>query len=272
MGKKILENQRLIMEKGLAVHHGILVMNWDELTALEEKLRQKPDDFFLWAARGVLYFNEDFEKSVESFSRAIALNPLNANQYYNRGRKYLSLDRFPEALADFSAAAFLDPLDSWKWHFWGVAHFFLKHYEEALTMMYRAVDTHNSYGSGKIEMEIDWIFMICHRLGRNEEASAALELLDGTVLANMEETAYKKRVLLYKGIVSLDQYLAAVNKERDMLKITGIYAGAFYCQYVLNERDKALALLDEVLAVRGDTHAFAYKMALIDRKEWSHRD
>ena len=126
--EKIQERQLKLMREGGATR-GPIVMDEEILKEMEARLAKDPKDFIAWVSRGILYFNEDFEKSIESLSHALALQPFNGDQYYNRGRKFLSQDRYPQALADLTLSTRLDDKDAWKWHFCGVAHYFLEQYE-----------------------------------------------------------------------------------------------------------------------------------------------
>ena len=97
----VKERQIKIMQEGGATS-GPIVMDWDMLKEVDAFLKDHPDSFKAWVARGILYFNEDFEKAIESLSHALAIDPFNGDQYYNRGRKFLSQDRYPQALADLT--------------------------------------------------------------------------------------------------------------------------------------------------------------------------
>lgn len=80
----VKERQINIMKAGGATR-GPIVMDWDMLKEVEAFLKDHPDSFKAWVARGILYFNEDFEKAIESLSHALAIDPFNGDQYYNRG-------------------------------------------------------------------------------------------------------------------------------------------------------------------------------------------
>lgn len=100
------------------------IMSMEE--KLEAELRVAPQDHAKWVQLGQAYFDTDFRKAHACFSRALALEPFNAQDRLNRGRKSLSMDAFEEALADFSLAVRLDPQDGFKWHYLGNACFFLE--------------------------------------------------------------------------------------------------------------------------------------------------
>jgi len=261
------ERQLHIMEHGLA-SRGPIVMDWDELKKVEERLKEDPENFCLWVARGILYFNEDFEKSIESLSMALSYNPFNADQYYNRGRKFLSQDRFVQALSDFILATRLDDKDAWKWHFQGVAYFYLDRYNEAIASFYKAIACHVKNDTHNIPPEVDWIWMSWMRLGNREEAANCLKLVTKETEVERGDLMYKKRVLLYKGELSLEEFDSTVERDVSKRGITELYGAAAYCHYVLGDDKQAVKYLDEVLAYPTEHHAFGYKMALVEREQW----
>jgi tetratricopeptide (TPR) repeat protein len=264
---EIGERQLNIMEKGLAAK-GPIVMDREKLKEVEEQLAKDPENFCLWVARGILYFNEDFEKAIESISHALSIDPFNSDQYYNRGRKFLSQDRYIQALADFTLAVRLDTNDAWKWHFRGVAYFYLARYHEAIDSFYKGIEMHKKNGTHNIPPEVDWIWMSWMRLGDEKEAKKCLDLVDQNTEVERGDLMYKKRVLLYKGTMSLAEFDAAIERDNPKRAITELYGAAAYCHYILKDNKKAIQYLDEVLAYNADRHAFGYKMALVERNTW----
>ena len=262
------ERQLHIMEHGLATR-GPIVMDWDELEKVEKKLESDPENFCLWVARGILYFNEDFEQSIESLSMALSLNPFSADQYYNRGRKFLSQDRFVQALSDFVLSTRLDDKDAWKWHFQGVAYFYLNRYNEAIASFYRGIELHKKNGTHNIPPEVDWIWMSWMRLGNKEEAKKCLDLVNANTEVERGDLMYKKRVLLYKGEITLEEFTATAERDNAKRGITELYGAAAYCHYILCDDKLAVKFLDEVLAYQTEHHAFGYKMALVERDQWA---
>lgn len=116
------------------------IMSMEE--KLEAELRVAPQDHAKWVQLGQAYFDTDFRKAHACFSRALALEPFNAQDRLNRGRKSLSMDAFEEALADFSLAVRLDPHDGFKWHYLGNACFFLERFDAAIACYMEAMKCH----------------------------------------------------------------------------------------------------------------------------------
>ncbi|NYB75284.1 tetratricopeptide repeat protein [Sedimentibacter hydroxybenzoicus DSM 7310] len=265
---KIGERQINIMKKGLAAK-GPIEMDWDMLKEVEEKLAENPSDFYGWAARGILYFNEDFEKAIESISQALALQPFNADQYYNRARKFLSQDKYVQAMSDGVMATRIDTKDAWKWHFLGVAYFFLDRYEDAVECFKKSIALHVENGTNNTPPEVDWIWMAYMRSNQVEKARESLDLMKSDTEVERGDLMYKKRVLLYKGEMTLEEFDKQVERDYPKRAITELYGAAAYCHYILKDNKKAVEYLDELLAYDTSHHAFGYKMALEERDLWS---
>jgi tetratricopeptide (TPR) repeat protein len=55
--------------------------------------------------RGVSYFHtQQYDKAIDDYTKAIHLNPNNADAYYNRGVSYQSKGKLRKAKADFRKA------------------------------------------------------------------------------------------------------------------------------------------------------------------------
>ena len=72
--------------------------------------RQKRREAAIHNNRGIAYQHEgDYDRAIESFTKAIELNPTYAIAYYNRGNAYRDKDNFDRAIADYTKAIELKP-------------------------------------------------------------------------------------------------------------------------------------------------------------------
>jgi len=266
--EKIQERQINIMKAGGATR-GPIVMDEEYLKQAEAALEKDPKDFIAWVSRGILYFNEDFEKAIESFSQALALRPFNGDQYYNRGRKFLSQDRYPQALADLTMSTHLDQTDAWKWHFRGVAHYFLDQYEEAIECFRRGIELHVKNGTNNTPPERDWIFMSYLHMGQKEKALESIADITPDTPVEKGDLMYLKRCLLYTGQTTIDEFDKDVDRSMAKRIITELYGAVVYCHWIAGDDKRAVGYLKEILAVEEDHHAFGYKMALLDKATWA---
>ena len=238
-----------------------------KINEIRAKLADNPKDAELWYALGAEYSQSEMETSCDAFAMAIAMDPFNAEYYFNRGRKHLSTDKYPEALADFHMALRLDPTDGQIEHYLGVALYYLKMYAEAAKYFRLALAKNQKNGVDCIWPEIDWMWMAYQRAGDAEAAKQALELVADDHYSSEGDMAYKKRVRLYKGVDSPEVFMANVDYVDKLNTVTELYGAANYYIFVAPDKDKASALLSEVIAIPEYHNGFGWKCASADRRD-----
>ena len=239
------------------------------IAELDAKLAEDPKNPELWFAKGQEYFGIEFDRAIDCFSMAIALKPFHYDYYFNRGRKYFSLDQWERGLADFVMSIRLDPTDGLEWHYAGVCCFYMDRYDEAANYFKKAIEAHRANGTHLVWPEVDWIYMAYMRSGKPEEAIQALDLVGNDEPVEITDYFYKKRVELYKKLVTPEEYLAKLDRHSNLDAMTELYALANYYYYQANEPEKSMAVIDEILAMPDYHHAFGYKSSVINKKERS---
>ncbi|WP_159788086.1 CHAT domain-containing protein [Sodalinema gerasimenkoae] len=131
----------------------------------------------VWVERGVSFWSAGvFEEALESFDRALALNPNLYQAWGNRGNALSKLGRYEEALESCDRALALNPKDDVAWLNRGAALGHLGRYEEALESYDRALALNSKF---------DWAWhnrgIALGHLGRYEEA---LESCDRALALN----------------------------------------------------------------------------------------
>lgn len=112
-----------LIQDAIWLQEGMVFFSLDRLTealdplnkALEQELQDEPSTLksVIWAFRGeVLRFLKRWEESLESFDRAIELNPRNALCWNSRGVVLTYLNQQREALESFTKAIELAPNDT----------------------------------------------------------------------------------------------------------------------------------------------------------------
>ncbi len=77
--------------------------------------------------------DEDFERAVEDFKKAIELNPLYAEAYLYKGLACIELEDYREAIRDFTITIELDPAFSDQAHYFrGLAWYYKEEYVKAI--------------------------------------------------------------------------------------------------------------------------------------------
>lgn len=234
---------------------------------LDRKLAENPKDPELWFAKGQEYFGIEFNKAVDCFSMAIALQPFNHDYYFNRGRKFVSMDQWERGLADFVMSIRLDPTDGLEWHYAGVCCFYMDRYEEAADYFKKAIAAHRATGTHLVWPEVDWIYMAYMRSGKKAAAIEALDLVANDEPVEITDYFYKKRVEVYKGVVTPEEYLEKLDRHSNLDAMTELFALVNYYYYQSNEPEKSMAIIDEILAMPDYHHAFAYKSSVLAKQE-----
>lgn len=225
-------------------------------------------DAAAWNEKGMTYFNAEFNKGRMCFSRALAIEPFHDRYYHNRGRKGLSLDRFPEALADFEMVMRLDPEDDDSRHYCGVAYFFMGKYKEAIEEFLESIRLMVKNHIPLIPPTVDWTWMAYMRLGEKEKAK---EMLDTYIYPGMpcddSDYDYLKRCLLYAGYTPAEKFEAEIDDSDDVKGLTETYALANYYRFIAGDIARCCEYLRKTLSYPTGHHAFAYKLAARDLQE-----
>lgn len=258
----ISEEQRKIMYFGLATK-GRLVADAEECAKIEKQLEKDPQNYYLWCAHAIVC--GDTEKAIESYSKALSIRPFSPNTLYNRARKYTGQNRFSQALADFRLATTLDKEDGWKWHFQGVTLYFLDRYEEAIQSFEEAIIAHNHINDPVIPFEVEWMWNCYMKLGRPQEAAKCLEQVTPETPCVESERTYKTRILMYKGDMTVEQFLDTIDYGDPLEAVNQLYGVANYYYYILGDTKTSVEYLDKLFSIEGGTGCWGYKMALRDR-------
>ena len=257
----ISEEQRKIMYNGLATK-GRLVADPEECAKIEAQLKQDPQNYYLWCARAIVCGN--IETAIESYSQALALRPFSPHTLYNRGRKLMGQGRFSQALSDLVLATTLDKEDGWKWHFQGVALYFLDRYEEAVAAFRQAVWAHERIQDPVVPFEVEWMWNCYMKADKKEEAARCLEKVTPETPCVDSEKTYKTRILMYKGDMTVEAFLATIDPEDVLETANMLYGVANYYYYIQNDVKTSVEYLEKVLALEEARLCWGYKMAVRD--------
>ena len=100
-----------------------------------------PDDAFAYNNRGVVYSNkEEYEKAIADYNRAIELDSDFACVYNNRGVVYSNKEEYEKAIADYNRAIELDSDFAGAYYNRGNAYYNKEEYEKAFADYNRAIE------------------------------------------------------------------------------------------------------------------------------------
>jgi tetratricopeptide (TPR) repeat protein len=240
-----------------------------KLTAIEEKLRLTPDDPRLWLAKGLelTALNSHYE-AVEAYSWGLYWDGNQAELLLARGRRYISLRRWPEALADLAAAARLEPEKFDNWYYQGVTLALLGDYQKAAAAFELCLPIARAGDESYLSPAAVWLWLLYTRLGRREEAAAAVAQVTPETKELTPAPSYKKIALLYKGAAAPDDFIDESQLTSDdpralLYYITETYHLANY-YYANGNVETSNELLRKLKLIDKHNYAFAYMLARQD--------
>jgi tetratricopeptide (TPR) repeat protein len=236
-------------------------------------------DQTIWYGRRAAYLGQ-YARAIAIYSEGIARFPDAHQLYRHRGHRYISTRQLALAVADLERAADLarsqpvelepdgipnarnQPLSTTHFNIWyhlGLAHYLQGHYESAAAA-YRACMGY-SPNDDCVTATSDWLFMTYGRLGERAAAQALLERIHPE-MDLVEDHAYHRRLLMYKGLLAPEDLLGGAADLDELTLVTQGYGVGNW--FLLNgDAARALAIYDQVLAT-GSWSAFGYIAAEVD--------
>lgn len=183
-------------------------------------------DAIIWLGRRLAYLGE-YRAAIDVFTEGVEKHPNDARMYRHRGHRFITTRQLSRAIADLERAAELvrdrpdevepdgapnrynipvSTLQTNIWYHLALAHYLRHDFEAALPAWRRALEL--STNDDMIVAAADWLYMTLRRLGRTEEAAQLLDRISPTMRI-LENDAYHRRLLMYKGMVAPDSLLRA---------------------------------------------------------------
>lgn len=193
-----------------------------------EELQANPDDpdAWIWVGRRLGYLWR-MNEAVDVYSRALRLVPDHPALLRHRGHRYISLRRFDDAIADLERAADLVkdkpdeiepdgmpnardiPLTTLKFNIWyhlALAHLLSGDPQAALPAWQQAARFGRQYDDNIVAVT-HWQYVTLRHLGRDEQADQLLAAIQPD-MDIIENAAYHRLCLMYKGMLSPDEVLS----------------------------------------------------------------
>ncbi len=216
----------------------------------------------VWLGRRLGYLGR-YQDAIEVLSKGVELHPESFKLYRHRGHRYISVRDFDRAVSDLAKAAELiegvaDAVEedgapnaqgiprstshSNIWYHLALAHYLNGDFEKAASAWETCMEF-SRVNDDMLVATADWQYMTYRRLGRDDDAAKVLEDIkqDMDVIENF---AYHKRLLMYKGLVDPEELLDPGADDLD-LATQGYGVANFF--FVNGEEDKAREILDKVL-------------------------
>jgi Flp pilus assembly protein TadD len=181
------------------------------LEAFEEAIALDPKnaEFPLGKCRALAAASRH-EQAIPACSESLRLNPGNAEALRDRGHYYLNLGQVEPALADLTRAAALAPTDRGVYYHLGVAYYLKGDFARAAGAYQSCLA--NSKVPDTIEC-IAWLYPSLVRAGRKQDAAALLDRVQADPNITGHPAWYLDRLLLFKGARTEEQVAANLNAE-----------------------------------------------------------
>lgn len=256
-----------------------LTADYNEAKAAHEADPSNPDHL-VWLGRRAGYLWR-YQEAVDWFTKGIEQHPNDPRFYRHRGHRYITLRQFDNAIADFEQAVKLiegtadvvepdgapnaagiptSTLHTNIWYHLGLAYYLNSDFEKALPAYNTCLLA--SKNNDMYVATADWLYMTLRRLGQNEEADAILD----TVTEDMElleNFAYHRRLMMYKGIIQPEDLLTVDDDGDQALNLAtqGYGVGNWYLYN--DQPERAREIFEQV--VQGDYWAaFGYIAAEVE--------
>lgn len=202
-------------------------------------------DAIIWLGRRVAYLGR-YGDAIDIFTEGVRKHPEDPRMYRHRGHRYITTRRFGEAVQDLQRAAHLMagkpdavepdgmpnarglPLTTLQYNVWyhlGLAYYLRGDFGRA-AQGFRNALTVARYDDTRVAA-IDWLYMSLRRAGRDAEAAAVLEpVREGMDI--IENGAYYRRVLMYKGLLSPDSLLSPEGQDPIAVATQGYGVGNWH--------------------------------------------
>ena len=233
-----------------------------DLAEARARYNRNPDDAdaIIWLGRRLAYLGY-YRDAIDVFSEGIRKHPEDARMYRHRGHRFITTRQMSRAVSDLETAAELmrdrpdevepdgqpnrygiptSTLKSNIWYHLALAHYLKHDFESALAVWRRAVDAADN--DDMLVASADWLYMTLRRLGREAEAAAVLERIRPDMRI-LENDAYHRRLLMYKGLIPPDSVMPANTQDAVQLATYGygianwhLYSGDRYTAEVLFRR------------------------------------
>jgi tetratricopeptide (TPR) repeat protein len=178
--------------------------------------------------------NNQYDKAIAAYNKAIEVNPQFAEAYLYRGGVYYNLKEYDKAMADCNKAIEINPQYAMAYNGRGIVYRNLKEYDKAMADYTKAIEINPQYamaynGRGNVYSDL-------------KEYDKAMADYNKVLEINPQDAdAYYNRGIVYRNLKEYDKAMADYNKAIEInpqLFQAYLYRGLVY--HNLKEYDKAI--------------------------------
>lgn len=251
--------------------------------ARSEHEKNPTGETFIWLGRRTAYLGR-YKEAIEIFSTALKKFPKDARLYRHRGHRFITIRCFEDAIADFQKARKLikgkpdevepDGLPNARniptstlqfniWYHLGLAYYLSGQNEKALHAYRECLKVSDS--PDRLVSTTHWLYMTLRRLNQRAEAAKALEPIHERMEV-IENLGYYRLVLMYKGILPIEDLLDEAKREGDSAASHSILYGVGNWHLYNGRRDQAIETLQKIVSGNQWT-SFGYIAAETDLRK-----
>lgn len=216
-------------------------------------IREQPSTAEFYNDRGCAYFFlGEYEKALFDFNKAIELNPDVGEAYGNRGDIYSELGEYEKALSDYNKVIEMNPNNKEIYNNRGYAYSNLSEHEKAIFDFNKAIELNPNTGDFYINRAYAY-----EELGEYEKAIS--DYNKSIELNPNDELAYFNRGYIYTNLGESEKAISDYNKAIELNPNDEIaYNNRGYIYIELGKYKKALYDLNKSIALNPD-YANPYK-------------
>jgi metallo-beta-lactamase class B len=184
------------------------------------------------------------QEAVQTFTRAMAVEPNNPMVYRWRGHRNISVRNYDQAMADLTKGYGLDSTNYGILYHLGVLRFLRRDFNGAADAFRRAQP--RAPDAGELKGSTDWLWMSLMRAGRASEAAAMLARRPDTLVIS---NAYDRRLRLYRGEIGPEAVLTSTDTGDVDVATLAFGLGNWYL--LKGDTVKARALFERSVASGG---------------------
>lgn len=219
-------------------------------------------DHIIWLGRRTAYLWR-YREAVKIYTGGIEKYPNDPRFYRHRGHRYITLREFDKAIDDLQKAVELisgkpdgvepdglpnkfsiptSTLHSNIWYHLGLAYYLKGDFENALKAYLQCMKYSNN--ADLLCATSDWLYMTYRRLGQHRKAAEVLMPIEPDMKI-LENFAYHKRLMMYKGQVPGDSLLNVQDASELELATQGYGLDNFY--FYSGSKKEGIAIFRKVL-------------------------
>ncbi|KUJ62584.1 cytochrome C biosynthesis protein [Flavobacteriaceae bacterium CRH] len=174
---------------------------------------------------------ENYDKAIVSLEKCIKLKPNDAVAYFELGKNYLALKKYPDAQSSFEKATQLDPKNKWYWLGIYDVSFETKNYPLAIEIIQKIIPFDEEYKDDLISL-----YMITNQY---DNALLTINEMNDKFGKSADRDRYKQQILS-QGKYQNTEITNLIDQIKKNPKVESNYVDLIFLYTKNDETDKAL--------------------------------